>query len=378
VRDEIGGRGVVHGYGMTEVPMISNGSPTDTDEQLANTDGKPVEGRTCASSRSTAGRPQPDEEGEVRVKGPMVFHGYTDPPSRRGLRRRRVLPHRRPGPLRADGHLTLTGRLKDVIVRKGENISAKEIEDLLYTHPEVVEVAVIGLPDPTRGERVCAVVQLTEGVEASELADVVDFCRQAGLMTQKIPEQLEIRTEWPRAGTGQDRQEEPARRVLGVSRPAGPPDAMRPPPCPVGPAVPDRVRVHREHLPLAHGRVITRRWPPPPCSDGTTLGRHLESPAPAPAPGTRASPCTPTPVAPWNGAASPPSPRGAPVPDGPARASSTWWWRSTDATSRPCAAWGPTRPPLSPAGLRPAGRCGRRRPRSRTTATTPCSTTAAT
>ena len=78
VRDEIGGRGVVHGYGMTEVPMISNGSPHDTDEQLANTDGKPVEGADVRIVRSTAGA-APGEEGEVRVKGPMVFHGYTDP-----------------------------------------------------------------------------------------------------------------------------------------------------------------------------------------------------------------------------------------------------------------------------------------------------------
>ena len=79
VRDEIGGRGVVHGYGMTEVPMISNGSPHDTDEQLANTDGKPVEGaevRIVTLDGRVAG---PDEEGEVRVRGPMVFHGYTDP-----------------------------------------------------------------------------------------------------------------------------------------------------------------------------------------------------------------------------------------------------------------------------------------------------------
>ena len=104
--------------------------------------------------------------------------------------------------MRDDGHLALTGRLKDVIVRKGENISAKEIEDLLYTHPHVLEVAVIGLPDPERGERVCAVVQLAEGTEELELDEVVAFCREAGLMTQKIPEQLEIRTEWPRAGTG--------------------------------------------------------------------------------------------------------------------------------------------------------------------------------
>ena len=203
VRDEIGGRGVVHGYGMTEVPMISNGSPHDTDEQLANTDGKPVEGADVRIVRLD-GRPAgPGEEGEVRVKGPMVFHGYTDPALTKeafdedGYFRTGDL-----GKLRADGYLTLTGRLKDVIVRKGENISAKEIEDLLYTHPKVVEVAVIGLPDPERGERVCAVVQLADGAGDLELADVVSFCRGAGLMTQKIPEQLEIRAEWPRAGTG--------------------------------------------------------------------------------------------------------------------------------------------------------------------------------
>ena len=203
VRDEIGGRGVVHGYGMTEVPMISNGSPHDTDEQLANTDGKPVEGAEVRIVTLDGRLAGPDEEGEVRVRGPMVFHGYTDPAlnedafDEEGYFRTGDL-----GRLRADGHLTLTGRLKDVIVRKGENISAKEIEDLLYTHPSVIEVAVIGLPDPERGERVCAVVQLAEGADGLELADVEAFCRDAGLMTQKIPEQLEIRTEWPRAGTG--------------------------------------------------------------------------------------------------------------------------------------------------------------------------------
>ncbi len=89
-----------------------------------------------------------------------------------------------------------------MIVRKGENISAKEIEDLLYTHPKVVEVAVVGLPDPERGERVCAVVQLADEAGTLELTEIVAFCRDAGLMTQKIPEQLEVRTDWPRAGTG--------------------------------------------------------------------------------------------------------------------------------------------------------------------------------
>jgi len=60
--------------------------------------------------------------------------------------------------LDAEGYLTVTGRLKDVIIRHGENISAREVEDLLYTHPAVADVAVIGLPDPRTGERACAVV----------------------------------------------------------------------------------------------------------------------------------------------------------------------------------------------------------------------------
>ena len=79
VQREIGGRGIAHGYGMTEVPMIAQGSPHDTDEQLANTDGKPVVGcdvRVVALDGRPAG---PDEEGEIRVRGPMVFRGYTDP-----------------------------------------------------------------------------------------------------------------------------------------------------------------------------------------------------------------------------------------------------------------------------------------------------------
>jgi acyl-CoA synthetase (AMP-forming)/AMP-acid ligase II len=133
----------------------------------------------------------------------MVFHGYTDPALTAdafdpdGFFRTGDL-----GVLRADGHVALTGRLKDVIVRKGENISAKEVEDLLYTHPKVADVAVIGLPDPERGERVCAVVQSPEGGDPLGFDEMVTFCRAAGLMTQKVPEQLEVRRDLPRAATG--------------------------------------------------------------------------------------------------------------------------------------------------------------------------------
>jgi cyclohexanecarboxylate-CoA ligase len=203
VQREIGGRGTVHGYGMTEVPMIAQGSPHDTDEQLADTDGEPIVDIDVRIVGLDGQRAGPDEEGEIRVKGPMVFRGYTDPEltadafDADGYFRTGDL-----GRLRADGHLQVTGRLKDVIVRKGENISAKEIEDLLYTHPKVQDVAVIGLPDPERGERVCAVVQSSAGVDPLGFDEMAAFCREAGLMTQKIPEQLEVRDDLPRAATG--------------------------------------------------------------------------------------------------------------------------------------------------------------------------------
>ncbi|MHB8219586.1 MAG: class I adenylate-forming enzyme family protein [Acidimicrobiales bacterium] len=203
VRDEIGGRGVVHGYGMTEVPMIANGSPHDSDEQLAHTDGRPVEGAEVRIVRLDGAVAEPGVEGEIRVRGPMVCRGYTDPSLNAeafdadGYFRTGDL-----GMLRTDGHLVITGRIKDIIVRKGENISATEVEAVLYQHPAVAEVVVIGLPDAERGERVCAVVQVTDAAGTLTLDELTTFCRQAGLMVQKIPEQLELRSEWPRAGTG--------------------------------------------------------------------------------------------------------------------------------------------------------------------------------
>ena len=198
----MGGRGVCHGYGMTEVPMIVQNGPDASDEQLANTDGPPIFGIQIRLVKPDGTEAGVDEEGEVRLKGPMVFKGYTDPAlnadafDEDGWFKTGDL-----GKMRADGHLSLTGRLKDIIIRKGENVSAKEVEDLLYKHPAVAEVAVIGLPDRERGERVCAVVQATAG-EAPTLPDIVEFCKAEGLMMQKIPEQLAVVDEFPRGGTG--------------------------------------------------------------------------------------------------------------------------------------------------------------------------------
>jgi acyl-CoA synthetase (AMP-forming)/AMP-acid ligase II len=145
---------------------------------------------------------KPNVEGEVRVRGPMVCKGYTDDAiaaiafDDEGYFKTGDI-----GFLRDDGHIVLTGRIKDIIIRKGENIAAKDIEDLLYQHPKVGEVAVIGLPDTERGERVCAVVETAAGGEQLTFAELQQFCRDAGLMTQKIPEQLEFVDHMPRNAT---------------------------------------------------------------------------------------------------------------------------------------------------------------------------------
>ncbi|MCB1026946.1 MAG: AMP-binding protein, partial [Microthrixaceae bacterium] len=201
IRDEIGVP-VCHGYGMTEVPMISQGSPTDTFEQLANTEGAPVPGCEVRIVAEDGTEAPTGSEGEVRLKGPMVFLGYTDDEATAaafdddGWFRTGDL-----GILREDGHLALTGRLKDVIIRKGENISAKEVEDLLFTHPKVGDVAVIGLPDEERGERVAAIVERAEGTDDLTFAEMSAHLNEAGLMTRKIPEQLEVVDALPRNET---------------------------------------------------------------------------------------------------------------------------------------------------------------------------------
>jgi acyl-CoA synthetase (AMP-forming)/AMP-acid ligase II len=193
---------VAHGYGMTEIPMICMGSLKDTDDQLANTVGKPVDGADVRIVTLEGEITGPGIDGEVRVKGPMVCKGYTDPEMTAeafdgdGYFRTGDVGHIRP-----DGHVVLTGRLKDIIIRKGENISAKEIEDLLYEHPKVGDVAVIGLVDRQRGERVCAVVEQAPGAEPLTFEEMVEHLSAAGLMAQKVPEQLEVVDALPRNET---------------------------------------------------------------------------------------------------------------------------------------------------------------------------------
>ena len=176
---------------------------TDPDDKLAHTEGRPNPPEMeIAIVRPDGSRSSPGEAGEVRARGPQLFRGYLDDTlNAAAFDENGFFCTGDLGYLDDDGFIVITGRLKDVIIRKGENISAKEIEDLLHQHPKVVEAAAIGLPDPASGERCCAVVVCREG-EPLAFNEMVAFLEAQDLMRQKIPEQLELVDVLPRNPTG--------------------------------------------------------------------------------------------------------------------------------------------------------------------------------
>ncbi len=197
------GVGVVSGYGMTEAPILTMNRHDAPDDVLATTEG-PAVAETSLRIVTVDGKDAGvGEEGEIRAKGPQVTLGYLDPAlnagafDEEGWFRTGDL-----GTLDADGNLTITGRLKDVIIRKGENISAKEVEDLLFTHPQVGDVAVIGLPDDESGERACAVVVTAPDAQPITFEEMKRHLLDAGLITRKLPEQIELVDALPRNPSG--------------------------------------------------------------------------------------------------------------------------------------------------------------------------------
>jgi cyclohexanecarboxylate-CoA ligase len=194
---------ILSGYGLTEAPILTMADVSDADDELAASEGKPMPGVELRFVTLEGEVVPAGQEGEVRAKAPQLMRGYLDSSldadafDDDGWFRTGDL-----GRLDERGNLIITGRVKDIIIRKGENVSAKEVEDLLYTHPKVADVAVIGLPDPDSGERVCAIVQTAEGEEAITFDEMVAHLKDQGLMTQKLPEQLEVIDTIPRNPSG--------------------------------------------------------------------------------------------------------------------------------------------------------------------------------
>jgi cyclohexanecarboxylate-CoA ligase len=190
-------------YGSSEFPTIATTTAADALARGLDTEGRPlacVEVRVCDPAGAPVGAGQ---EGEIRARGPDCFLGYVDATlDAETFDSDGFLCTGDLGILDTDGYLRVTGRVKDIIVRKGEKISAREVEDLLAEHPGIVEVAVIPLADPETGERACACVRLAPEAPAPTLADVVDHLRSRDLTPQKLPERLEVVADFPRTPSG--------------------------------------------------------------------------------------------------------------------------------------------------------------------------------
>ncbi len=206
-------------YGSTEYPTLTTALKGDEPERDATTDGRLIDGSELrivdpeTLEDVPAGSP-----GELLVRGPEMFVGYLDA----------ALDEAaftgggwfRTGDLaRYDGtFLTIVDRLKDVIIRGGENISAQEIEALLVTHPSVSEAACVAAPDEIMGEQVCAFV-----IAAADAAPDLDTLRahllDHGLARFKLPTRLEVRGELPRTASGKV-QKAPLRAELTAHVPA--------------------------------------------------------------------------------------------------------------------------------------------------------------
>jgi len=189
-------------YGSSEHPTITSGSPADPLDKRADTDGRLL-GTNEIRIVDDDGKDLPlCSGGEIASRGPELFVGYRD----EALNPDSFLEGGwfltgDIGVMDEDGYLRITDRKKDVIIRGGENIASKEVEDVLARHADVREAAVVGAPDERYGERVCAFVILREGASL-EIPEVMRHFEAEGVARQKTPERLVPVDDFPRTAAG--------------------------------------------------------------------------------------------------------------------------------------------------------------------------------
>jgi fatty-acyl-CoA synthase len=195
--------GMTIGYGQTEAsPIITLAGVDDTIEQRVSTIG-----RACPATEvkivSPDGTTVPvGEQGELCSRGYLVMKGYDQEPeaTARTVDSEGWLHTGDLATMRPDGYFRITGRLKDMIIRGGENIYPREIEEFLYKHPKVADVQVVGLPDEKFGESVAAWIRLKPGSDATE-QEIRDFCCTE-MARYKVPQYFRFVDSFPMTVTG--------------------------------------------------------------------------------------------------------------------------------------------------------------------------------
>jgi non-ribosomal peptide synthetase component E (peptide arylation enzyme) len=203
---------VKRAYGSTEVPTLTAGHLEDDEDMRLSTDGRAIgEGEVRIVGADGADLP-PGDEGEIWARAPEMLSGYAGGASERAFEPGGWFRTGDLGRLDAAGNLRVTGRLKDIIIRGGENISAREVEDILVRHPKIAQAAVTPVADEKYGEKVCAFV-VPAGPDAPSLGDVLEHFKAEGVATQKTPERLEIVDAFPMTLQGKVKKYELRRLV---------------------------------------------------------------------------------------------------------------------------------------------------------------------
>jgi cyclohexanecarboxylate-CoA ligase len=194
------GAAIVSAWGMTENGAVTTTRLDDPEEKATSTDGCALPGMEVRVVDPN-GTVVPDGElGQLQSRGCSNFIGYLKRPE---LDNTDAEGWFDTGDLARleDGYIRIAGRSKDLIIRGGENIPVVEVEGLLFRHPAIAEVAVVGFPDARLGERACAFVRLRDGAALS-FADMSGYLDTQGMARPYIPERLEIVEEMPRTPSG--------------------------------------------------------------------------------------------------------------------------------------------------------------------------------
>jgi fatty-acyl-CoA synthase len=198
-------------YGMTETSPVSTQTRRDDDlERRVSTVGTVhphVEVKVVdPESGLTLPRGEP---GELCTRGYSVMLGYWDEPEKTAdvLDAAGWMHTGDLATMDADGYVNIVGRIKDLVIRGGENVYPREVEEFLYSHPDIADVSVIGVPDEKYGEELCAWVRMREGAEPLDAAAVKEFC-QGRLAHYKVPRYVQVVDEFPMTVTGKVRKVE--------------------------------------------------------------------------------------------------------------------------------------------------------------------------
>jgi len=195
------GTKIVSAWGMTENGAVTLTRLEDDDERSFNTDGLPLHGVELKVVDLDGESQPPGEAGRLLVRSCSNFGGYLKRSQWNETDADDWFDTGDMARLDAQGYLRITGRSKDVIIRGGENVPVVEIESLLYRHPAIAQVAIVGYPDARLGERACAFVRLKPD-QSLDLAGLVAFLKEQKVALQYIPERLEILEVMPATASG--------------------------------------------------------------------------------------------------------------------------------------------------------------------------------